>query len=335
MQQIQSFIFSASQGASSVYEQRIIYKIVEYAQPVLQGLYMKNHLEQLQHDYDNVCIQLPFRAVITEGSHNYKEVLRACESLMSKVFKVWDEDKGTYFASPLIYNVSCVRNEGIVKFYVARRIWDLILDFRRGYSAYDLNVALSLPTSYSMRLYVLMSSATNPITLSLDYLKSMFGVSEKYTRNNDFIKRVIEPSQAILEKACVSSFTFETIRKGNKILQIKFTPRHRRQRTADELAAMLSVSALVDQEVKIFLITAFNFTVKELGAHKVLLNEFSKLPYKFDVLYSLRDRVRRGKKEKGYVIAALRSEVQSFKDKLAQNKELRQAVKKVAAQNKA
>ena len=79
---------------------------------------------------------------------------------------------------------------------------------------------------------------------------------------------------------------------------------------------MVSVTALVDTEVRIFLINAFGFSVKELGAHKVLLEQFCKLPYKFDVLYSLRDRVRRKNKSKGYVIEALRSEVQGFRDRL-------------------
>lgn len=79
---------------------------------------------------------------------------------------------------------------------------------------------------------------------------------------------------------------------------------------------MVSVTALVDTEVRIFLINAFGFTVKELGAHKVLLEQFCKLPYKFDVLYSLRDRVRRKGKTKGYVIEALRSEVKGYKDRL-------------------
>ena len=81
---------------------------------------------------------------------------------------------------------------------------------------------------------------------------------------------------------------------------------------------MVSVTALVDTEVRIFLINAFNFTVKELGAHKVLLEQFCKLPYKFDVLYSLRDRVRRKGKSKGYVIEALRSEVKNFKERFKQ-----------------
>lgn len=330
MQQIQSFIMSAAQGACSIYEQRIILKVIEYAQPVLQGLYMKQHLEQLAHNYDNVQVKLPVRAILADGSHNYKMVLDACLSLMQKVFKVWNEDSGVFFATPLIYNVSAVRNEGVVSFYVARRVWDLILDFRRGYSQYDLNTALTLPTTAAVRFYILFASASSPVTYSVDTLKKMFGVEEKYNRTNDFIKRIVAPAQEALDKACVSSFAFEVVKKGNKITSLRFTPRKRRQRTSEELAAMLGVSSLVEDSVKVFLINAFSFSVKELGAHKVMLEQFCKLPYKFDILYSLRDRVIRGKKQKGYVIAALRDEVRRYKEKLQEQKQLRQIARNVA-----
>ena len=134
--------------------------------------------------------------------------------------------------------------------------------------------------------------------------------------SRDFIKRVIEPAKRELDAMCVSSFAFEPIKTGQKVTSIQFTPIHRREHTAEELAAMIPVSAMIDTELKIFMINAFGFTVKELGAHKILLDNFNKIPYKFDILYSLRDRVRRKNRSKGYVIEAMRGEVSTFKERL-------------------
>lgn len=316
MRLTQSFVFSVASGNTSLYELRIIFKIVEAAQPVLKGLYLAQNLTQLSHNYDNVQIKLPVSSLVADSTHNYEVVRAACRNLMSKVYEIWDESNQSYFATPLIYNFYTQKGEGILHFFVARRVFDAILDFRRGYCQYELNIANSIKSANAARMYILMCSQPAPISFGIDYLKKMFGVEAKYKQTRDFIKRVIEPSRKELEAMRVSSFAYEAVKTGCKVTSIRFTPIHRREHTTEELAAMVSVTALVDTEVRIFLINAFGFSVKELGAHKVLLEQFCKLPYKFDVLYSLRDRVRRKGKSKGYVIEALRSEVKSYKDRL-------------------
>lgn len=312
----QSFVFSVANGATSLYELRIIFRIVEYAQPVLKGLYLAHNLTQLSHNYDNVKISIPISTIVADSSHNYEKVRDACKNLMTRLFEIYDSSNQSYFATPIIYNFSCIKGEGVLHFYVARRVFDSILDLRRGYCQFELNIANSIKSSNAARMYVIMCSQTAPISFSVDYLKRMFGVSDKYKQTRDFIKRVIEPAKKELDTMCVSSFAFEAIKTGQKVTSIQFTPIHRREHTAEELAAMIPVNAMIDTELKIFLINAFNFTVKELGAHKILLDNFSKIPYKFDILYSLRDRVRRKNRSKGYVIEAMRGEVETFKERI-------------------
>lgn len=312
----QSFVFSVASGAASLYELRIIFRVVEYAQPVLKGLYLAHNLTQLSHSYDNVKISIPISTIVADSSHNYDKVRDACKSLMTRLFEIFDSSNQSYFATPIIYNFHCMKGEGVLHFYVARRVFDAILDLRRGYCQFELNIANSIKSSNAARMYVIMCSQTAPITFTIDYLKRMFGVADKYKQTRDFIKRVIEPAKKELDAMCVSSFAFEPVKTGQKVTSIQFTPIHRREHTAEELAAMIPVSAMIDTELKIFLINAFNFTVKELGAHKILLDQFNKIPYKFDILYSLRDRVRRKNRSKGYVIEAMRSEVATFRERV-------------------
>lgn len=316
MKLTQSFVFSVANGAASLYELRIIFRVVEYAQPVLKGLYLAQNLTQLSHNYDNVKISIPISTIVADTSHNYEKVRDACRNLMTRVFEIYDASNQSYFATPIIYNFSCIKGEGILHFYVARRVFDAILDLRRGYCQFELNIANSIKSSNAARMYIIMCSQTNPLSFSIDYLKRMFGVEDKYKQTRDFIKRVIEPAKNELDAMCVSSFAFEPIKTGQKVTSIQFTPIHRREHTAEELAAMIPITAMIDTELKIFLINAFGFTVKELGAHKILLEQFSKIPYKFDILYSLRDRVRRKNKSKGYVIEAMRGELATFKERI-------------------
>lgn len=312
----QSFVFSVANGAASLYELRIIFRVVEYAQPVLKGLYLAHNLTQLSHSYDNVKISIPISTIVADSSHNYEKVRDACKNLMTRLFEIYDTSNQSYFATPIIYNFYCMKGEGILHFYVSRRVFDAILDLRRGYCQFELNIANSIKSSNAARMYVIMCSQTAPLSFTIDYLKRMFGVQDKYKQTRDFIKRVIEPAKRELDAMCVSSFAFEAIKTGQKVTSIQFTPIHRRERTAEELAAMIPVNAMIDTELKIFLINAFNFTVKELGAHKILLDQFNKIPYKFDILYSLRDRVRRKNRSKGYVIEAMRGEVTTFRERL-------------------
>lgn len=320
----QSFVFSVANGATSLYELRIIFRVVEYAQPVLKGLYLAHNLTQLSHNYDNVKISIPISTIVADSSHNYEKVRDACKNLMTRLFEIYDSSNQSYFATPIIYNFSCMKGEGVLHFYVARRVFDAILDLRKGYCQFELNIANSIKSSNAARMYVIMCSQTAPISFTIDYLKRMFGVSDKYKQTRDFIKRVIEPAKKELDTMCVSSFAFETIKTGQKVTSIQFTPIHRREHTAEELAAMIPVSAMIDTELKIFLINAFSFTVKELGAHKILLDQFNKIPYKFDILYSLRDRVRRKNRSKGYVIEAMRGEVATFKERMKNIQEANQ-----------
>ena len=90
-------------------------------------------------------------------------------------------------------------------------------------------------------------------------------------------------------------------------------PLKRRQLTADELAAKVSLKRLVDNEILIVMISYMGFTTKEIAAHKVLLHQFCELTYATDVIYNIERRFRKGKKSKGYVIAAIRDEVDNYK----------------------
>lgn len=313
MEIVQSFIYSVSRVELSLYEQRILLKVVEFAQSKLKGRIMKNSLFRMEHDLDNVRIEIPVRYILTDGSKHYEDVRGAAIKLMGRRFEFWDTNSRAWYSSPLIYNVAYVEGGGLLSFYVSKMLFDVILDFTKGFCKYDLETALSLSSPYAVRMYALVASQTRPIVYTIGQLKKMFGVENKYKQTRDFLIKVIDAAKKILDDAQCNSFTYSKIKNGKKVESICIAPLKRRQLTAEELAAKVSLKRIIDNEILVVLISYMGFTTKEISAHKILLNDFCKLPYCTDTIYNIERRFRKRKKTKGYVIAAIRDEVDNFK----------------------
>lgn len=313
MEIVQSFIYSVARVKLSLYEQRILLKVIEHAQVVLKGKLIKNMLFRMEHDLDNVKIELPVRYVLSDGSQHYEQVKEAARSLMSRNFEFWDTATKAWYSSPLIYNVAYVQGSGILSFYVSKMLFDVALDFTRGFCRYDLETALTLSNPHAVRLYALLSNQAHPIIYPILDLKKMFGVEDKYKQTRDFIKKIIDPSKIALDNAGCNTFTYTKIYDKNAVKALQFVPIKKHKETASELAAKVSMKRLVDNEILVVMISYMGFTTKELSAHKVLLNDFCKLPFAQDQIYAIERRFRKKKKSKGYVIAAIRDEVNSWK----------------------
>lgn len=305
----QSFILAISRVKLTLYEQRILIKMIEYGQQRLKGLWLRDNLKKLPHEYDNVKFAVPVKYILSEGSQHYEQVYDAARSLCSRRFEFEDEKKKTWHVTSLIYNVTLKKRSGILQFYASKTFFDVLYDFSRGYCQYDLETVLTLPTPYAVRFYILMNGQNFPISFSIDNLKEMFGVQDKYAQTADFIKKIIVPSQKALDDAQTNSFTFTRVTRGQKVTALTFTPVKRQPLTEQQLMAKQSVSMILGEDLKRILIIECGFTVKELGAHKLLLERLSKHPAALDILSMIVERARKGRKQKGYIINAIKSEL--------------------------
>lgn len=315
MELIQSFVYSISRVKLNLYEQRILLKIVEHAQSRLKGLVIAKNLEQWQHDFDNVKMIIPIKDLLTEGSQHYSHVRLAAKSLMKREFEYQDSQTGNWFASPLIYNVEHNARSGVITFYVARKVFDVILDFTKGFRQYSLETALRIPSPYASRLYSLMCGQASPLRFEIPALKRMFGVEDKYDQTADFIKKVIEPSRKLLDEQGCTSFTYSRVKEGQKVVALLFFPVKRDQPSPEQKAAKISTSLYLSKEMQIFLIQHGGFTLRELSAHKVMIDEFAKIPNAVEILNEVLNRAITRGKTKGYIINAMRSELNEFKAK--------------------
>lgn len=308
---IQSWLFTSVRGSFSVDALNIALCIVDELQPYFRGVKL-GYLAESEHfkGSGGIRMTIDLRKVMPQGSKNYARVRSALLELMSKRYEWWSIDRECYFVTPLIYDAELRKYSGEVSFSVPERVAHLILDLRKGYSAYQLSHALSLRHVGAVRMYMLIASARSPITYTIAQLKAFFGVGDKYPLTADFIKRVIDPCRDVLDKACGDSFTYERVKTGLKVTALTITPRHRVGQSREELLSMCNARILVGDEIFHFLQMRFGFTVQELNAHKRTLYRLSKLPFAMDFLYALFERFRRKNRGKGYVIAAIKSEVE-------------------------
>lgn len=310
---VQSFLFSIGRCNLTVYEQRILCMIVKSARDRTARKLMKNEMYAWNIDEDNLAISVAMRDILSDGDQHYERVMDAFQRLMTRRFSVIDSSNGSWFSTPIVYNVTHDARSGVVHFYVAAKLMGAILDFSKGYRQYSIDTALALPSPVAVRLYILMCGCSSPLTFSVDNLKSMFGVDDKYKQTADFIKKVIEPARKILDDENVTSFHFERIKTGTKVTALKFYPIRRDVKSDNQLAAKISTSIYLNKDLQLYLMRVAGFSLRELSAHKVLLAEFAKINEAMAIIADICNRAAKRGRSKGWIISAIRSELDSFK----------------------
>lgn len=168
---------------------------------------------------------------------------------------------------------------------------------------------------YSMRFYELMSNQKSPLTYSVDSLKELFQITDKYKQVNDFTKRVIEPAKAELDAKSPYSFTYKPVKNGRKITGFMFFPAHNPEHRDSnletiELSKKVSPAWDLSRPVLQYLKHQFEFTTAEIKQHVEL---FKRAQNELDdvmlFMSKVKARANRATNPKGYLINAIRKEL--------------------------
>lgn len=318
----QGYIFSTSRSKFNLVQMRILYRIVEFAQCEIEGLVLKDNKCKIEHTLRHVDISLPTSCVMTEGSKHYDQAVSACKGLQQQQLWTWDDKEKEYRGAPILYNVVVKKNTGIMNFSVANWLWDSILDFSRGFRKIELAVVMTMRSTNTMKMYQLLAGQKYPIMYNLEWLKDYFGVKDKYDQSHDFIRKVIEPAREEMEKVCPTSFDYRPQKTGRKITAILFKP-YDKPENADKnlerqaLLAQIHAHPFIGAEVWRYMRYNMEFEADELARNKQLLHDLAnKHSDPMGLLSSIQSRRRPAEgpeKGKGWVIAAIRSELAKVK----------------------
>lgn len=317
--QIQSYILTTAKYDFNVYEKRLLYRLIEIAQSEIQGLKFPEDCKKIEHNlWGHLEVTLPVASLLAnEDDKNYAKVKKALDKLSEKKF--YYEDDRVWEKLFLIKSPKIQKYKNSMTFELEPRIWNCILDFSKGFRKYELVTAMQFKSVYSMRFYELLSGQKSKLIYSLEQLKEMFQVQDKYAKTNDFIRYVIEPAKKELDDCSPYSFEWSANKTGRKITSINFypvfKPEHRdTELYKKELQAQTNLSWDLNRSVLDYLRNSVGFTDKELKLHRDLfITAQMEIPDLITELALLKAKSRDKKNPKGWFINAIRGKIKDAK----------------------
>lgn len=318
---IQSYIITAARYDFSAYEKKILYRIIESLQ-----VYVKDKTLVHKHKIDTDLFgdyHLTFQIsdfLIGENDKNHVRIKEALRSLRNKTIEYEDDEIWTFMG--IIENPEILKSGTLdtgVKFRLHRRVFDAFLDFSKGFTKYELKRAMSFESVYAMRFYELMSGQKKPITYTIDNLKLMFKIQEKYTRINDFLKKVVSVAKKELDKKSPYSFEYKINKIGRSFHSITlypvYNPEHRdAEIEARKLRENVSLRWDLDKLVINYLKENYLFSDNEI---KNNLGLFKRAQIELDLLYFLSTQKMNAEKKtnpKGWIINAIKKQLEQKKN---------------------
>lgn len=317
---LQSYIVTTARYDFTIYEKRILYRIIEVLQSRINGLKL-NYNYSIQPDmYGDFEFTLPISCFLKdENDKNYTEVKKALRSLRNKDFEY--EDASEWGVYGIIEKPKIKKYDSVVKLVITPLLLEAFTNFAKGYRKYELKTAMQFESIYSMRFYELLSGQIQPITYTIDQLKKMFKLEGKYKRTNDFFRKVIEPAKTELDAKSPYSFDFKVNKHGRMYHSITFYPVHKSENDDNEilenqLTKKTSIYWDLPREVVKYFKEIFAFTDDEIKQHLAMFKDAYAI---FDLVgfVSEKKRYSEGKNNpKGYVISCIKNKLEEELKKL-------------------
>lgn len=99
-----------------------------------------------------------------------------------------------------------------------------LLQLQSQFLMYDVENIIKLQSFYSIRIYELLKQyeRIGKRSISVQELKEMLAIEDKYSHYGHFKKRIIQQAQDDLEKSTDISFTFAEVKHGRQVVSITF-----------------------------------------------------------------------------------------------------------------
>lgn len=313
---IQSYILTTAKYDYTAYEKRILYRIIEMMQEFISGQKLNQKYSIQTNIFGDMDIQMPVSSFLKdEKDMNYTLAKKALENLNAKRIKYEDGDVWRIFN--LIERPEIYKKNGVVSFRLHPVIAAVFMDFSKGYRKYELKTAMQFESVYAMRFYELMSGQEKPLSYTIEHLKEMFGIENKYKFVKDFIKYVVETAKKELDAKSPYSFEYKINKQGKKFHSITFypviKPEHRDELLEQrELQKQISLQWDLSRPTIMYLKENYLFEEKEIRQHIELFKNAEK---QLDLIGFLAEKKRYAqgvKNQKGYIITCLKKEMERY-----------------------
>ena len=321
-----SYIFSTSNRSLSKYGERLLMEVIsvaqEYTVDAALGIHKLNFAEKYKEKF--AIIDIPVRNLLnSDDTTNYTKAKEAAVELM-KIYHtveapVLDENgnQKTYkdgspqyqFASfHLLDKVVVNQKPGIVSVKLGEETWSQILDMGKGYARYNLLTAKSLDDVVAIRLFQIMSNSSQPLHFSLERIKGILGMQDKYVNNpTGFLRRVIEPAEQEIREKC----PFEVV---HEIEYEQITKKGRPAIKGLVFSKVLKASVIKDptsvlgQRLVNLLVKSFGFDDRGIRSNLKLFQELRAAGHDIEsFLISIEEKCRQANSPQAYAIRSLQN----------------------------
>lgn len=232
----------------SVTEKKIIYKIIAHIQNEMNKNVDKNL-------FGDTLIHIPMKE-LAQGNNNYRRIRDDIGELRRKSFEFEDpletdtsgKNEHGFIEIGIINYGKYRRSTGDIEFQISGEIMPRLLELARGYTLYSLQIALSLKSTYSQRLYEYCCRfrGTGKWNISIEDFKVLLKIENEKgyvgrDANGNIKKRILEVAKkeikALYDKGdCDLFFSYEFKKTGKLFTDIKFSifstknPKHEPQK---------------------------------------------------------------------------------------------------------
>lgn len=309
---IQSYILTTAKYDFSVYEKRILYRIVQTMQKHLDGQKLNANFK-IEEELFGTEFTMPISAFLKDDEDkNYPRIKKAFEELQKKFIKY--EDDEVWFSAGIIGGVTLQKRTEVIEFFIDKRIYKPLLSFSKGFRKLQLETAMQFDSVYAMRFYELLSGQKTPLSFSIEQLKAMFQIQDKYERVNDFKKYVLDMAKRELDKCSPYTFDYEMNKTGRKYTSVTFYPKYQPQHRdigleRKSLQKQVSLSWDLPKNIVDYLKHNFEFTTDGIKNNIDLFKNAHEQLDLIQFLASIKGKVRESNNPQGYVIGSLKKQL--------------------------
>lgn len=254
---IQNNVITTARYEYSVIEKRIVYHIIKHIQA---NMGTESTL------FGDPYIRIPIKELVTHD--NYLQVKIASKSLRQKSFEINYKNED-WVETGLINWSKFTKEDGIMTYELSKMIIPVLLEVANNFTLYDLNVALSLKSPYSQRIYEFCSQfrVAGGLRISIEDFKERFKLENSPTYNgplgNSNLKsKILKKAQNEIKSlfdsgVCDLQFAFKLKKTGRAFTDIDFkifstkNPKHVPQMEEDRAYCINFIKGLFREEREI------------------------------------------------------------------------------------
>jgi len=207
------------------------YKLTIWESRVFAKMVTMIHKDDKQFTTYEIGIRELMKFFETTSNNDFERIKKVPEALLKRPIKIpiTDEGKKAFLVANIISSAIIPReeqltNDSVLKLSFDPKLKPYLLELKKKFLKYDIKNVLRISSPHSVRIYELLKQfeSTGWRQIEIQEFREILGIEDKYKHYANLKQRVLSQAQKDLEKYTDICFTFEEIKKGRRVVALKF-----------------------------------------------------------------------------------------------------------------